>query len=78
MEGAAGGWWWRVDYEAGLAWRGLVVLGDSEGVPLGPPVGFALFDVEASGEVSGVNGDDFVVGGFGCHSVSPLVVYRGF
>ena len=71
MEGSAGGWWGRVDDEALFAGRGFVVLGDFEAVPLGSPVGFALFDVEAAGEVAGVDGDDFVVGG--CHWVAFCV-----
>ena len=48
------------------------MLGDAEGVPLGSPVGFALFDVEAAGEISGVYGDDLVVCVLGCHVVCPL------
>ena len=67
MEGTAGGRRRRVDDEALFAGCGFVVLRDAEGVPLGTPVCFALFDVEASGEVARVDGDDFVVGGFGCH-----------
>ena len=70
MQGSAGGWRWRVDDEALIAGGGFVVFGDFECVPLGSPVCFALFDVEAAREVAGVDGDDFVVG---CHWVVPLV-----
>ena len=45
------------------------MFGDFEGIPLCAPVCFALFDVEATGEISGVYGDDFVVCG---HWVVPL------
>lgn len=51
------------------------MFGDFECVPLGAPIGFALFDVEAAWEVSRVDGDDFVVvGGLGCHVMSPFVL----
>ena len=67
MEGSAGGRRWRVDDEALLAGGGFVVFRDFEGVPLGSPVCFAFFNVEAAREIAGVYGDDFVVG---CHWVA--------